>query len=110
MTSYYKLIDWWLSYALYSLVMTMAYHSYLAHVVAKSKGEHLSLQNMISGNKIFYPKNESSKKMNEDKSLKSAKRLNSAGKIVFAILMIAFNAVFWTVALREYVRPAEDYL
>ena len=110
MTSYYKLIDWWLSYALYSLVMTMAYHTYLAHVVAKSKGEQLSLQNMLSRKKMFYPRNESAKELNEAKSLKSAKRLNSAGIIVFAILMIAFNAIFRTTAIREYVRGAEDYL
>ena len=108
MTSYYKLIDWWLAYALYSLVMIMAFHTYLAHVLAKSKGEQLSLQNMISSSKMFYPRQETSKKMT--KPLKSAQKLNSVGKMVFAVLMIAFNAIFWTVALREYFKPAKDYL
>ena len=64
MTSYYKLIDWWLSLALYTLVMTMAFHTYLAHVVAKAKGQTLFTGvlvglrftvTMIALNLIFLP-------------------------------------------------------
>ena len=110
MTSYYKLIDWWLSMALYILVMTMAFHTYLAHVVSKAKGQTLTLQNLLSESKWLSRRNESAKELLDAKAMKSAKLLNAIGRTIFAILMIAFNTVFWTVAIKEYIRPAEDYI
>ena len=110
MTSYYKLIDWWLSLALYTLVMTMAFHTYLAHVVEKAKGQTLTMQNILSGSNWLSRRNEYTKELLNEKAMKSAKRLNATGRTIFAILMIAFNAVFWTVAIKEYIRPAEDYI
>ena len=110
MTSYYKLIDWWLSLALYTLVMTMAFHTYLAHVVSKAKGQTLTMQNILSGSTWLSPRSESQKELLDAKAMKSAKRLNGTGKAIFALSMIAFNAVFWTVAIREYIKPAEAYI
>ena len=48
--------------------------------------------------------------MDEKKSMKNMRRLNSAGKALFAIALVAFNAVFWLIAIREYLKPAEAYL
>ena len=110
MTSYYKLIDWWLSLALYTLVMTMAFHTYLAHVVSKAKGQTLTMQNILSGSTWLSPRSESQKELLDAKAMKSAKRLNATGKAIFALAMIAFNAVFWTVAIREYIKPAQAYI
>ena len=42
--------------------------------------------------------------------LKRVKRLNLCGKIVFAIVGIMFNGIFWAVAFTEYFRPAEKYI
>ncbi len=43
MTSYYKLIDWWLLHILVVLVLTMALHTYVAYVCCQDKGEQLTL-------------------------------------------------------------------
>ena len=45
----------------------------------------------------------------EDK-LAAARRWNYLGKIVYLVLYLMFNLVFWCIALTEYVRPAEEYI
>ena len=45
----------------------------------------------------------------EDK-LAAARRWNYLGKIVYLVLYLMFNLVFWIIALTEYVRPAEEYI
>jgi hypothetical protein len=37
-TSYYKLIDWWLLFALNMLVLTMCAHTYISHVNSAADG------------------------------------------------------------------------
>ena len=88
----------------------MGFHTYLAHAISKAKGENLSMQKMITTSQWMYPRQKSSKEMDEKKSMKNVRRLNSAGKAFFAIALVAFNAVFWLIAIREYLKPAEAYL
>ena len=45
-----------------------------------------------------------------DDLLASARRWNHLGKIVYVILYVLFNIVFWITAITEYLRPAEEYL
>ena len=45
----------------------------------------------------------------EDK-LAAARHWNYLGKIVYLVLYLMFNLVFWIIALTEYVRPAEEYI
>ena len=109
-TSYYKLIDWWLTVALNSLVLTMGFHTYLANLVSKSKKKHLEL---TSNSRIFNPR--SSGKVenvaNVDMDyLKTARRRNEAAKIIFAILIILFNIFFWYLAISEQLTKPESYL
>ena len=52
----------------------------------------------------------SNEEPDKDMLLKRVKRLNLCGKIVFAIVGIIFNFIFWTVAFIEYFRPAEKYI
>ncbi len=40
----------------------------------------------------------------------TAHRLNTFGKVAYLGLVFVFNLVFWTIAIVEYVRPAEEYL
>lgn len=42
--------------------------------------------------------------------LAAARRWNHIGKIVYVVLYILFNIVFWATAISEYVRPAEQYI
>lgn len=47
---------------------------------------------------------------NPDDILAAARRWNHIGKIVYVVLYILFNIVFWATAISEYVRPAEQYI
>ena len=40
-TSYYKMIDWWLLISLNILVVTMAFHTFLAHQVSKATNKYV---------------------------------------------------------------------
>lgn len=37
-------------------------------------------------------------------------RFNGFAKVVYIVVVILFNIVFWTVAITEFVVPAEEYL
>ena len=39
-----------------------------------------------------------------------AKRLNKIAKVVYVLLVLAFNFIFWIVAIIEYLKPAVEYL
>ena len=39
-----------------------------------------------------------------------AKRVNCFMQLALALLVVVFNAVFWTMALNEYLLPPEYYL
>ena len=51
-----------------------------------------------------------SMKSNPEDVLAAVRRWNHIGKIVYVVLYILFNIVFWATALSEYVRPAEQYI
>ena len=91
--------------ALNSLVITMAFHTYLAHVVAKAKENNPMLNG--NGAKVFHSMDE---KQDKKENLKVAAKLNNWAKVVFAIVIVLFNVIFWTVAFREYVKPSREYL
>ena len=43
-------------------------------------------------------------------ALEAARRWNYLGRIVYVVLYVFFNIVFWITAISEYVRPAEEYI
>ena len=90
--------------ALNSLVFTMAFHTYLAHVVAKENNVPMGTGLLFSSRRKTPLKDKSPMK------LKKAKRLNSAAKVISAIAIGFFNVIFWMVAMYEYVKSADDYL
>ena len=49
-------------------------------------------------------------KPEEDDLLASARRWNNLGKIVYVVIYVVFNIVFWITAITEYLRPAEEYI
>lgn len=146
-TAYYKLIDTWLLVSLNILVVTMLFHTFLAHVVAKSTKKPIRL---FSAKSVFRggyrnktastssteaittvdvrgpgpdtegatynprPKTAMSNygklKENGGDVLAAARRVNDIGKVIYVVLYIMFNIVFWSVAITEYIRPAEEYI
>jgi hypothetical protein len=40
----------------------------------------------------------------------AAKKTNNIGKIMLISFVVCFNIGFWTIAINEYLLPAEDYL
>lgn len=42
--------------------------------------------------------------------LAAARRVNDIGKVIYVVLYVMFNIVFWAVAITEYIRPAEEYI
>ena len=89
-TSYYKLVDYWLSFCLNSLVLTLIFHTYLAHVVSAAKKKPFSLN---SGTRFFSARQDVAINQNCN-VLKKAKQLNKAGKIMFVLLSV-FSTLFF---------------
>ena len=105
------MIDWWLLICMNLLVMALGFHTYLAHVISKAKDEPTSI---MSGSKIFgrkiTPENSKEETDNGANLLKHARRMNLIAKIGFAGFMIIFNIVFWSIAITEYLIPADKYI
>ena len=87
----------------------MTFHTYLAYLVSTAKNKPLAF---VSANKWITPKIEKSEddEIKNSKAMKRARKLNNFAKIVFAILILLFNLVFWTIAIREYNKPADEYI
>ena len=49
-------------------------------------------------------------KPEDDDLLASARKWNHLGKIVYVVIYVVFNIVFWITAITEYLRPAEEYI
>ena len=116
-TAYYKFIDYWLMFSMQMLVITMAIHTYVAHCCFMAKNQKFSLFSNPKPKPIFV-----ANKANNNKivpaaisdvpadPLSHAKWVNNAGKLVLIIVVMMFNAIFWTLALNEYLLPPEAYL
>lgn len=46
----------------------------------------------------------------DEDHLRSAKRMNNVFKVCYVLVVLVFNAVFWAIALNEYLIPAEFYI
>ena len=90
------------------LVLTLAFHTYLAYIVSNAKMEPL-FETQIK----VQPINDNEKKEEkfiENKLMKQARQMNTIGKVAFAVIMVIFNIIFWAVAFAERMRSAEDYI
>ena len=87
----------------------MTFHTYLAYLVSTAKNKPLAF---VHANKWITPRIEKSEdeEIKNSKAMKRARKLNNFAKIVFAILILLFNLVFWTIAIREYNKPADEYI
>ena len=93
--------------ALNSLVTTMAFHTYLAHVVAKANDIP------VGSGILFSSRNrKQSSRAEEENSTKlhKANKLNNAAKAISAVAICIFNVIFWVVAMCEYLKSADEYL
>ena len=104
LTSYYKLVDWWLLVLFNMLVSTLGFHTYLTHLLKKAKKEN------VTRIKPFL-ENETEKKFASQQQLfNHASRMNMIAKIVFIVFLIMFNILFWIIALTEHFKSSEVIL
>ena len=107
-TSYYKLIDWWLLFCFIVLVLILQFHTYLAYLMSKAKTEPKIGKNVTKVEPFDVDKNEDH--LASQQSYIFAARLNMAGKMIFLIVIILFNLLFWTVALIEHFKTTEKMI
>ena len=103
----------------------MSFHTYIAHLCYRAKYQATEVAPDITG--FFRSRFASASKSQnatapEEKNaitgatyydptyMKRAKQANFFAKVTFIILLILFNAIFWIVAITEYVIPAENYI
>ena len=123
------MIDWWLLFSLNILGVSMAFHTYIAHIISKEKkittkdsGPCLLCQ-VKSANicnitytpnngkiREFVSDNQEKKENTSESLIYKARHMNWIGKVVFICLCFVFNIIFWIIAFVEYVRPAEEYI
>ena len=96
------------------LVLTLAFHTYIAYYISKSKK---GFENNIKQIKISPIKLHEEDKLDADNSkmmqeqvLNRAVWLNRIANIVFVAFMIVFNIIFWIVAFMEHTRPGKEYI
>ena len=58
----------------------------------------------------FNNEEEEVKKKTKAENMREATKINTIGKVIFIMICVLFNIVFWAVAVNEYVRPAEVYI
>ena len=124
-TAYLKMIDIWMVFTILMMVASMVFHTLVARKVIMEKDTPMSMMSENSvmlkamgwpvcnklKKKVFPPTTPWMKQMKkENEELKGAKRLNRAGQVFFIIVVVLFLAVYWFIALKEYFKPAEEYL
>ena len=88
------------------LVFTLAFHTYLSHIIRKSKNNDGST--IIKVNPIHVNERELHYKSQE--LFKHGLWLNMIAKTIFIVFLVLFNILFWTIALVEHLKSAEDIL
>ena len=113
----------------------MAFHTYLASKVAKAKDQPF---NLMTDQSLFFkripscvcqpaqyvhpmeiynsqaqispnsPKPVQNPEENVD--LSGPQKLNLCGKIIYVLLVLGFNGGFWYFSIKEYLRPASEYI
>ena len=124
-TAYLKMIDIWMVFTILMMVASMVFHTLVARKVIMEKDTPMSMMSENSvmlkamawpvcnklKKKVFPPTTPWMKQMKkENEELKGAKRLNRAGQVFFIIVVVLFLAGYWFIALKEYFKPAEEYL
>ena len=117
-TAYYKFIDYWLMFSMQMLVITMGIHTYVAHCCFMANNQIFSLFSNPRPKTVFVAGKGNrimttalgAKSSNDGDPLAHAKWVNNAGKLAMLALVLIFNAIFWTLALNEYLLPPETYI
>ena len=95
-----------------SQVFTMTFHTYIAHLVSKSKPGYQENGKLSLILKKVRPQTEENHQLQSQEKdwMQIARKRNTIAKISFIIFVGGFNLVFWSVAAKEVLRPAESYL
>ena len=96
------------------------WHTYVSNLVSSAKRASAKAMNLTltstriksAWKKPENPKldSDSINTLLEDDDLNHPRKMNNMGKYFFGLLVVTFNIVFWTVAMIEYRRPADDYI
>ena len=107
-TSYFKLVDWWLTFCLIILAVTLGFHTYLAYLINNQKNNQ---NNEVNVTKVEpFNDNRNENHLTSQKLMNHVAWLNKLGNIIFITFLILFNILFWTVALIEHFKSSEDIL
>ena len=86
------------------MILLLIFHTYLAYDVSEAKKESTNQSVKPFSNDEDFDDEEFEKRM------EFAKLKNIICVIIFLVILIAFNVVFWSLALVEHSKSAEDYL
>ena len=89
-------------------MVTLGFHTYLAYLISKPKTEPKFESNVTQVEPFDPDKNEDH--LATQQSFKYATWLNKVGKMIFIIVLILFNIIFWTVALIEHFKAKEEMI
>lgn len=125
-TSYYKMIDLWFLFLLVLVVLTIVFHTAITFILGPDN-PHYSLNARTNNARLFKHRevdNESTGTNNSasrgrnleaeyddyEENVELAKKTNLVGMIVFIIIIVVFNIVFWVMALSQQSTPVREFL
>ena len=98
------------------LVLTLVFHTYLAYIIRKTNQEK---KNVEIGNKctkvqpidsLNYSFGKEDDIFEKKKLRAYAQRINTIAKVIFVVFLVLFNIGFWSLAFKEHLKPAEEYI
>ena len=92
------------------LVVTLGYHTFLAFLINKSKEEPNIEMSITKVKPLEGDHDDDENQFASNQLLERASCMNMVGKIIFIIILILFNVVFWIVALTEHFKSSEDII
>ncbi len=114
-TSYFKLVDVWLLFCVSIITMSILMHTAIAAAFGLGGGTRTSLKLKESEQRAFKRIRSNSGASLEDDNegeddFRLAKLVNYVGFGLFVGIVVLFNIVFWSVALKEYKMEGEQLL
>ena len=87
------------------LILTMMFHTYMSYLLDKSKEQAEEMSSV----KAMESRSQINLKTYVDFE-QVARQRNLMGKIIFPVLVVFCQLIFWSIAMNEYMKPAETYI
>ncbi len=101
------MIDVWLFFSLFILVLVMITHTYINALVRQAQ-EEAGKREVMFVSTVPGPPNADVK--SHESNFRRAELFNSRAKRAFVASLILFQAVFWTVSMRAYLAGPDSFL